>query len=365
MPRNPHTIGLLYLARAAEDPAAMRRFKASYLNAAPGIDHDLIVIYKGAEDSAMAAARAVFADLPHTALTLPDAGFDIGSYLAAAALVDREYLCCINTFTELRTHGWLASLHRQITAPGVGIVGASASYESIQDTMRMRKRVTWLCTHDKIRFDPKIAEYYGFVLEDGCQDWLAVGRAEAATRWTPKSILRNWRRRQRFRRRWPNLLSHLNDRWRTYTAQGEMARLLRFPSFPNPHIRSNGFLVRRAHMMAARHGAIHDKLDACEFESGADSLTWQLRRQGLKALVVDRAGTGFDVADWPRSRTFRLGDQQGLLMTDNRTRDFDAQTPAARATQAWMSWGDYVAPPPRDLPRLGMSFPVDAGRTGA
>ena len=364
MPGNAHTIGLLYLARAVEGPAAMRRFKASYLNAAPGIDHDLIVIYKGADDAAMAAARAVFADLPHTALTLPDTGFDIGSYLAAADAIDHEYLCCINTFTELRAPGWLASLHRQIAAPGIGIVGASASYESIQDSMRMRKWVTWLCTHDKIKFDPKIAQYYGFVLEEGCQDWLAQGRAEAASRRTPKSMLRNWRRRRRFQRRWPNLLTHLRDRWRTYTADGEMTRLLRFPAFPNPHIRSTGFLVLREHLVAARHGEIRDKLDACEFESGADSLTWQLRRQGLRALVVDRAGTGFDVADWTRSRTFRLSDQQGLMMDDNRTRDFDAQSPAVKATQAWMSWGDYIAAPPRDLPRLGMSFPVDANRTG-
>ena len=364
MPGNPNTIGVLYLARALEGPAAMHRFKASYRNAAPGIDHDLIVIYKGAENDAMAAARAVFADLPHTALTLPDTGFDIGSYLAAAGQVDHEYLCFINTFTELRTPGWLASLHRQIAAPGIGIVGASASYESIQDSMRLRKWVTWLCTHDRIKFDPKIAQYYGFVLEEECQDWLAQGRAEAATRWTPKSILRNWRRRRRFRRRWPNLLSHLQERWRTYTAGGEMTRLLRFPAFPNPHIRSNGFLVRRADLLAARRRAIHDMLDACEFESGADSLTSQLRRQGLRALVVDRAGAAFDVADWARSRTFRLADQEGLLMEDNRTRDFDAQSPAAKATQAWMSWGDYIAPPPRDLPRLGMSFAVDASRTG-
>lgn len=343
----------------------MQLFKTSYRDAAPGIDHDLIVIYKGVEDGAMAAARAVFADLPHTALTLPDAGYDIGSYLAAAAMVDHEYLCCINTFTELRTPGWLASLHQRIAAPGIGIVGASASYESIQDSMRMRQWVTWLCTHDRIKFDPKIAAYYGFVLQDGCADWLAVGQAEAATRWTPKAIVRNWRRRRRFRRRWPTLLSHLHDRWRTYTSQGEMTRLLRFPSFPNPHIRSNGFMVRREHLLSARHGAIRDKLDACEFESGADSLTWQLRRQGLKALVVDGAGASFDVADWPHSRTFRLRDQQGLLMADNRTRDFDAQTPAAKATQAWVSWGDYIAAPPSDLPRLGLTFPVDHSRTGA
>lgn len=359
-------IGVLYLARIAEGPAPFSAFKDSYLNSAPGVDHELVVVFKENGDSAAtAAARSVFADIPHVAVVLPDEGFDIGAYLAAASHVGHEYLCCINTFTKLHAPGWLAGLHRNISEPNVGIVGATASYESIYDSMRLLNFVIWLCRHDNIRFDPKIAAYFDFLLNEHCKEWLANGLAKSRRRTWLKSIIRNFKQRRRARKRWPILRGHLEERWKALTAEDQpMSRLLRFPSFPNPHVRSNGFMVRREHLLSAWRGEIADKLDACEFESGENSLTWQLRRQGLRALLVDRDGRGFDVADWWRSRTFRLQDQRGLLMSDNRTRDFDAMSPAEKATHVWMTWGDYLGAPPRDLPRLGLSFPVDRSRTG-
>ena len=362
---HPGKVGVVYLARLVEDHQAFQTFKSSYLRFSPGVQHDLIVIYKGdAGDASLAAAQAVFADLPHIPIALPDTGFDVGSYLSAAGMVDHRYLCCLNTFTELRAPGWLAALHRYASLPEVGIVGATASYESIHDLQRLHKWVTWLCTHDRIPFDPRIARYYESILATDGADWLASGRAEAAQWLGLKSLVRRVRGHRRAKRRWPTLHGHLVERWKTYTADGHaMARLARFPRFPNPHIRTNGFLVRRSHLLSTPYGVIADKLDACEFESGEDGLTQQLRRQGLRAVLVDRDGTGFDVADWWRSRTFRLNDQRGLLMSDNRTRAFDSLSEAERARVAWTTWGDYLGAGPRDLPRLDLSFPIDRTRT--
>lgn len=365
------TIAVLYLARCAEGLEPFRKFRESYRHHPAGIAHDLVVIYKGfTEPGALADARAVFADTPHTGLELPDTGFDIGAYLAAAGMIAHDYVCCINTFTEILAENWLAALHRHASLPDVGIAGATASYESMYESIRLLTRMVWLCREDRIPYDPRISAYFDFILEQQCPAWKANGLARLLRKRSPLSklkalLIKRPHRHLKQRRRWPILRQQLQQRWDTYTQEGQpMARLLHFPRFPNPHIRSNGFLVRRKDLLDARRAPIDDKLDACEVESGADSLTWQLRRRGLRAVLVDRHGTGYDVDGWWRSKTFRLGDQRDLLMADNRTRDYDSMTPEARITHAVMSWGDYLMRPPRDFAKIGVTFAKDPAKTG-
>src|SRR5581483_7525301 len=106
-------------------------------------------------------------------------------------------------------------------------------------------------------------------------------------------------------------------RWEQLTAPGKVfANYRQFPGFPNPHIRTSGFMLRRARLMPFQPADIKTKMDAIAFESGDNGLTAQLRRAGLAALVCTKDGRGFDVRDWPRSGTFRLGDQPNLILTD-------------------------------------------------
>jgi glycosyltransferase involved in cell wall biosynthesis len=129
-----------------------------------------------------------------------------------------------------------------------------------------------------------------------------------------------------------------------------------FPSFPNPHIRSNGFLIAREHMLRFEPHDIREKLDACIFESGENSLTTQLRRGGLSAIVAGADGGGWDVPDWPQSRTFRLQDQSNLLISDNQSRQYDAMPEAVRLTHERITWGDYLGKPAANLPSFGLEF---------
>ena len=98
------------------------------------------------------------------------------------------------------------------------------------------------------------------------------------------------------------------------------------------------------------------KWDAFAFASSADGLTALLRRKGLAAIVVDRDGRGYDVNDWCRSGTFRMGDQHNLLLTDNQTRAFAAMSSGHRATLTRMTWGDYNCAAPEDFPTFGIEF---------
>lgn len=110
--------------------------------------------------------------------------------------------------------------------------------------------------------------------------------------------------------------------------------------FPNTGIRTTGFMIDRKMFldMAGTHMATRP--DEINFESGANSLTKQVIKRGLQPVVVDKAGKAWRAAEWPRSKTFRAGFQEGLLVADNRTYDYDVSKHKRRKWLAKLAWGD-------------------------
>jgi hypothetical protein len=337
-------IGVVYLARCAEGAAAFRRFADSYRRQPAGRDHQLIVIYKGfAQRRDLLEARAVFDDLPHLGIELDDSGFDIGAYLEASRRVTHDYLCFLNTYSELAASGWLAKLADHGLREGVGIAGAMGSYESLFDSIMLMRHARWARDYSLGAADrERTAFYYGVLLDR--ESGAGSSNAAPAPRLSPAAgrILRYpWYRWKALARLWPG---------------AQTIDIRQFPSFPNPHLRSNGFIIGRERLRRFDRIRIGSKSDANRFESGRHGLTAALRRQGLAAIVVGRDGSGYDVPDWPSSRTFRLGEQENLLLTDNQSRNFASLPAGTRATYRRMSWGDYLGAAPHDFPDLGFAF---------
>ncbi len=93
------------------------------------------------------------------------------------------------------------------------------------------------------------------------------------------------------------------------------------------------------------------------FESGEDGYTRRIRRLGLEPLVVNRYGHHYSAADWAKSNTFRLGTQDGLIVSDNQTRRFDAMPAGSRLMHSRVTWGDYDDERVKeDFLDLGFSF---------
>jgi hypothetical protein len=117
-----------------------------------------------------------------------------------------------------------------------------------------------------------------------------------------------------------------------------LPRLRSFPPFPNPHLRTNGFLGARELLNDLDWGRVETKLGALELESGRRSLTRQVARRGLRTVVVGRDGASYDPGDWAASATFRAGGQANLLIADNRTDDYLAADGAERLRLGRMAW---------------------------
>lgn len=244
-------IAVFYLARGAEEnaPALYRRFQASYTRFTAGIDHDLLVIFKGySADVDHEKSGGLFEGLCSGSIHASDDGFDLGSYYAAAAQVHHDYVCFLNTASELQSDAWLLKLFRNLELPGVGIVGASGSYEAPPPS--------------------------------GCR-------------------------------------------------------------FPNIHVRTNAFMMRRSDFLASRPEAnLSDKLAVYQVEHGPAGLTRRLRERGLQSLVVGRDGRGYSPEFWPISETFRQGEQSNLMVRDKQTEAYRSASPSRKQWLFAAAWGN-------------------------
>ncbi len=300
------SVGVIYLCRFAERERPVRAFVDSYRAHPAGLDHDLHVIFKGFRSpESLATARALFADLPIHPVELDDKAYDIGSYLTVARLVSNRRLIFFNTFAELLADRWLKKFDEALSLPGVGLVGATGSWQSPSSLYVARLKhwvrhpLDYLNYLNQLRADPSTA---GETMQ-------------------PHGG-------QIFRRFCSSLYDLL--RFDHYLA--------RYIAYPNPHIRTNAFMIERDRFLALKVPSFRTKFGVYRFESGRQSLTQQMLAQNLRPVVVDRNGHAYDVADWKSSSTFWIDQQKNLIVADNRTRDYSDGGQRIRARLQALAW---------------------------
>jgi hypothetical protein len=343
-------IAVVYLVRKAEGVEPIRRFILSYLAHDAGEPHDLVIVFKGfrVDEPEFLAVVSVLGAVQYRSFHIDDRGIDISAYLRAAEKLDHEFVCFLNTFSEIADSEWLAKLALNLRRPGVGLVGATASYESLQSSFFLLSKIIWLCNTMKVGYDENLARYYGWWIKSHAPAWLAK---------SPENFFARIKHRWESRIEYTNYSNQYQRYWTKCIEPGGAADWLsQIPRFPNPHIRSNGFMIARQGLLDFAFSEIRTKEDGCLFESGSGSLTACVRSLGLSTLIVGKDGRGYDISDWPSSRTFRLGCQDNLLIVDNQVRAFDNYSPEARAIHAFMTWGDYEQRLTVKFPCLGIKF---------
>jgi hypothetical protein len=111
-------------------------------------------------------------------------------------------------------------------------------------------------------------------------------------------------------------------------------------SFPNIHVRTNAFMMRRSDFLATKpQGTLTDKLAVYQVEHGAISITRRMHERGLQSLIVGRDGRGYSPAFWPVSETFRQGHQHNLLVRDKQTEIYRNASPSLKQSLFAAAWG--------------------------
>ena len=251
-----------------------------------GIDHDLIFLLKGYPEGRLDSEIAsLIGDVRHECLWVPDRGYDVETYWLLVRRGAFDYYCFLNSFSEILAPDWLAKIHANVSKDGIGIAGATGSWESLyQDLLDAAEGI--------------------------------VHHRGMAGAFHPRNAL-NWLRlmaKSGFRR-------------------------AQFDAFPNPHLRSNAFMVSSSIARQLRIGKVRSKENAWKLESGRRGITSQIVAMGKQAIVVDKEGVGYEWKRWADSKTFWQGRQESLLVADNQTRRYQEATAQQQQKLARLAWG--------------------------
>jgi hypothetical protein len=260
--------------------ARFAEFIASYREHEAGVAHDLLIVFKELEDAQqLAACEALLEGVAYKSLFWGSDGFDLLPYFVAARNFNYQYFCFLNSYSVILTEAWLLRLLTHLRR-GAGMVGATGSSESYFTNLSRSR------PHHSLRnVNGSLRNYFA------------------------------WRRRLKEARE-------------------------HFDPFPNYHLRTNCFAVARELMLKLAFESEVVKMDSLKYESSKESLTRHVIAQDLPVLVVGRDGAAYAKEQWRESRTFRSGEQENLLVADNRTRQYaeaDAQTKFYLEQCAWGS----------------------------
>ncbi len=288
-------LAAVHLVRRLNGLDPVRSFLQSYQARDPGIGHDLIFILKGfRNDAERKPYRELLEPYAHETLDVPDRGYDIAPYHRVAERFEYAHFCFLNSFSSMLAEGWLAKLYQGVTRKGVGLAGATGSYQSFRPT-------SW-------------------------EPYLEISR-QIKHRGPVKDIVMAL-----------PFSYHLNFLLRTLMFGSS------FQKFPNYHVRSNAFMVGRELMRQAARGRMLTKMDAYRFESGRRGLTAQVMQMGLEPVVVGADGECYSKHDWHLSNTFWQSRQENLLVADNQTRRYAHGPQEVRNVLSHIAWGEHARP---------------------
>ena len=277
---------VVHLVRAQNGIEPLLQFMSSYHRHDAGIKHQLLFALKGFRgDRIDTEYKKLLNSSDARYFFLGDWGYDITTYFRVVrATTTSRFFCFVNSFSEILADDWLLKLYQPSVSRCAGIVGATGSYQGFH------------------------------------RDWRSIQDRE-------KFSLRSGWRQRLLKLPWFEDLNELTNR-------------LFSPEFPNPHIRTNGFLIEREVMLALHPKMTLTKRHSYSFESGRQSMTRQVLKMNRSVHIVGRDGTIYDIDDWKRSNTFWQAEQQNLLISDKQTKRYQAVDDQTRKVFSRYAWGE-------------------------
>ena len=105
------------------------------------------------------------------------------------------------------------------------------------------------------------------------------------------------------------------------TGSYEFVDIIKGMKFPNPHLRTNAFIIRTNLINEIfKKFTFKNKIDCYKFESGFNSMTIILSQIKKNSVyVVGKDFVFYGVNDWIDSNTFKIGNQENLIISDGQT----------------------------------------------
>jgi hypothetical protein len=116
--------------------------------------------------------------------------------------------------------------------------------------------------------------------------------------------------------------------------------LINFPLFPNPHIRTTGFMMfAKDYLQYKFEKNYFTKFHNWKTESGRNSMTNFFKKNGFEILIVNSDGKAFLEKDWKLSQTYCYKNQKKLIISDKRTRKYSKFSVNEKNIKTKIVWG--------------------------
>lgn len=280
-------LSLIYLFYTPYGFSKLKTFIKSYVQHSTSINHKLIIVFKGCleSDEIVQASKKYLGDKNINVIFCfsPSFGFDINTYQWVAQQVIEDYLIFFNTNSVLLHPNWCDFYTKHITK-NTGAISATASFNSHINTILQQNSFKY---NIKLSFKENLASYKMLL----------------------KAILI-----------WPFL----------------------YKKFPNPHIRTNAFLINRKVFLTLNiKNPLKSKREAYLAESGRNSITQQLLKKNLTVGVVNNNGDFFDLQEANKANTFWNNQQENLLVADNQTELYKNANETQKKQLSLLAWGNF------------------------
>ena len=114
----------------------------------------------------------------------------------------------------------------------------------------------------------------------------------------------------------------------------------KFNPFPNPHIRTSGFLLKGSDfILFVKSKKFSNKEDAWSAESGINSMTNFFIKKKFNIYIVNSDGKKFIKNEWKFSETYNYALQSKTLISDKHTRKYLKLSSSERLIASYNSWG--------------------------
>ncbi|MFH0976237.1 MAG: hypothetical protein V1874_10695 [Spirochaetota bacterium] len=138
------SICVVHLVREKNGIDTFKKFLESYLHYDSGIEHDLLIIFKGFSNKKIVSDyKKLLLGISYKEMYVKDFGFDIRPYFKAAKTFNYRFFCFLNSFSRILDNKWLFKMYNHIIKHEIGLVGTSGSYESYYTNLVNWHNLKW------------------------------------------------------------------------------------------------------------------------------------------------------------------------------------------------------------------------------
>jgi hypothetical protein len=287
--------GIVYLCRGIDiDHQDIIDFSVSLeknlLALEPNYRYKIYIIFKGWEEKKHINPKYFFSNIKKkiSFFDFSDDGFDLGTYFKVLKYVDEEYIYFFNSTSRIIDDNFFKFSINAMLDKKLGLLGWAGSFGTLRPSI---KKIFF-----KLKINININKNFMNAIKNLLIDIIAFPY---------------------------HLYLYKN-----------------FPKFPNPHVRSNAFLIKKDlyEEFSKISKYSETKIESCELESGKNGLTKFVQKKGYDVKVINSKNKIFDIRECDKSETWRTGDKQHVLVADNGTLSYEKMPISRKLFKEYSAW---------------------------